>query len=184
MVQLKEFDQHIDEKKCFENVTRKVVRSIVYRGPLDSNGSEKLELKYGLNCSQRKGWVHKCDGKNFYFLEDYLSDKKAYSYAVLMAGINKEEVEAYSIQMVVFSKDEKFKIEFSLPVLPIDSGFDMNYDKLQEEKKIFFVPLYMMKHLFDSKNIVEEEGKKIDIVFYKIKSEIKKNFVMWNSFGQ
>ena len=53
MVQLKEFDQHIDEKKCFENVTRKVVRSIVYRGPLDSNGSEKLELKYGLNCSQR-----------------------------------------------------------------------------------------------------------------------------------
>ena len=79
--------------------------------------------------------MDKCYGKNFYFSESYLSDKKVFSYAVMMVGMNKEDVEAYSVQMVLSSKDEKFQIKLSIPVLPFDGGFDLNYDKLLEEKK-------------------------------------------------
>ena len=119
----------------------------------------------------------KCDGKNFYFSESYLSDKKIFSYAVMMVGMNKEDVEAYSVQMVLSSKDEKFQIKFSIPVLPIDGGFDLNYDKLLEEKKTFFVSTYQMQQLLDSE-IIEEDGEKFELVFFMLKLDIKKNYVM------
>ena len=116
-------------------------------------------------------------GKNFYFSESYLSDKKIFSYAVMMVGMNKEDVEAYSVQMVLSSKDEKFQIKFSIPVLPIDGGFDLNYDKLLEEKKTFFVSTYQMQQLLDSE-IIEEDGEKFELVFFMLKLDIKKNYVM------
>ena len=128
-IQLKDYDQHVDENKCFENVVHKVIRVCAYKEPLDSNGSSNTNVKeyFGqLLPSQKRFWVHKCDGKNFYFSESYLSDKKIFSYAVMMVGMNKEDVEAYSVQMVLSSKDEKFQIKFSIPVLPIDGGFDLN----------------------------------------------------------
>ena len=179
-IQLKDYDQHVDENKCFENVVHKVIRVCAYKEPLDSNGSSNTNVKeyFGqLLPSQKRFWVHKCDGKNFYFSESYLSDKKIFSYAVMMVGMNKEDVEAYSVQMVLSSKDEKFQIKFSIPVLPIDGGFDLNYDKLLEEKKTFFVSTYQMQQLLDSE-IIEEDGEKFELVFFKLKLDIKKNYVM------
>ena len=185
MVQLKEFDQHIDENKCFENATNKVVQALVHKDMImDGNRTyPKFNVKeYGPSKDREKLWMLKFDGKNFYFMESFLSQKKVYSYVVMMAGMNKEEVEAYSVRMVVFSKDEKFKIEFSLPVLPIDSGFDLNYDKLLEENKTFFVPLYQMKRLlcYEVEHI-EKDDMKFELVFYKIKSDIRKSSVMWKN---
>ena len=188
-MQLKEFDQHVDENKCFENifikhlnVANRVVRALVHRDVVmdDNRTFPKYNVEdYDGDEDRKKFWMYKFDGKNFYFLENYFSDKKAYSYVVMMAGMNKEDVEAYSVQMVVYRKDEKFKIEFSLPVLPIGSGFDLNYDKLLKENKTFFVPLYQLKRLLCYEvEHVEEIARKFELVFYKIKSDIKKSSVM------
>lgn len=184
MVQLKEFDQHVDANKCFENATNKVVQGVVHNDiVMDGNRSyPKFNVKeYGPSEDGEKYWMHKFDGKNFYFVESFSSQKEVYSYVVMMVGMNKEDVEAYSVQMVVFSNDEKFKIEFTLPVLPIDSGLDLKYEKLLDENKTFFVPLYQMKRLFcyeEEVEHIEEGARKFELVSYNIKSCIKKSSVM------
>ena len=81
---------------------------------------KEFELKFPF---QRIG-VYNFFDKNFYLMESFSPQTGNFLYCV-MAAMNDEEVQGFSCQITVTSKDGKYKIDFPLPTLPIDEVFPL-----------------------------------------------------------
>ena len=119
-------------------------------------------------------YMYKFYGKNFYVMEAYSPQTGNFIYCVTMAAMTEEDVEGFTCQITVSSKDEKYKIDFTLPVLPIEGLFPINYYEMLEKKLVFIIPFCMMKHYVDYEKIQRMNGK-VERVFYILKVDIKKN---------
>ena len=174
-VLLKDFDQHVMENKCFPLLEPKGVIQVLYFGLVNSDGTSKLNKKEFVlkNPFQRFG-VYNFFDKNFYVMEAYSPQTGNFIYCVTMAAMTEEDVEGFTCQITVSSKDEKYKIDFTLPVLPIEGLFPINYYEMLEKKLVFIIPFCMMKHYVDYEKIQRMNGK-VERVFYILKVDIKKN---------
>jgi len=176
-VPVKDYDNHVNENKCFPVSDPNGVENILYKGIQEIDGASKFNMKqFDITVNFGRFYMYKFYGKNFYVMETYILHQKVFCYCVMMAVINGEDVQGFSSFMTVASKSGKYKIAFTLPVLPIDEVFPLNFNRMVENKSIFFIPLCMMKQFLDHEKI-EDGDQKIERVFYTLKVDVKKDLL-------
>ena len=178
LVPLKDYDQHVIENKCFPLSDPNGVMRVVYKGVLDSGsgGASKFKME-DLKFEHYTFYLFNFFGKNFYLMECYFGHPyNKFYYCVMMAAMKEEETEAFSSKLTVSSKDGKFKMDFTLPVLLIEEAFPLvcnNINKMLDDRKLFDFPLIMMKQILDYEKI-DEGDQKVERVFYTLKLDVKK----------